>query len=283
MKKRTFFIALAGAAGAARSVSGNFLNKEAERIPVIEPSFSGFLAATRVERNRLHQLDEPRPVAPSTLRAIDAEAKKFFSSQAAGGQRRAQYYLASVLDALYRASNGEHYRLQSVEWAAKAQAQGHPGASFLLIRKLPDTRDEDLTKQYMRAIRLGSVSALASCSGVESIVRIGKDWMKEGPLIPYPEFASVSQWSDVYFHWMIVYHFLIRWNGGFRLEMPNKDLIDIITGHLPPSDEYKEAFGTQVFRDLTNKAAAFAEKMDIDFRAEELFNQVWLKMFHNTN
>lgn len=274
-------ITFAALKGIQTSVFAQLNHKEKTAITVSDKDLADFLAQTRVIRLRLFNGYKEVPIEErrSSAIAIEKAALKLFESKADKGSRRHQFYLGRTYYELYWLTNENSYLDSARRLSVAAENQGHPDAVLQQIGKMPCKEN---AVRYIKAIRLGSVSALAHCSGAVHATFNKENWMKVGPILNHPEQAAVDHWSDVFINWMIIYHFLIRWDrkGQYlSLSLPNKDLLNIVCGLHPADDGYVEEFSVDFMRECTESAADHARNMDTDFYPEEIYDAAWNKLF----
>jgi len=206
---------------------------------------------------------------------------KWFEKKALAGHRREQFYLGEVYYQVYAITQDKAHLDAALKLFSDAAAKGHPDATHRLIRRMPTLENAG---QYRQSIQLGSVSALAACSLAEADEMQGRDWMKVGPNLAFPEQAGAGSWSEVFTHWMIIYHFLARWDRKgehFTLSFPDQGLLEIITGVIEPEKGYEEPFGLGFMQECIEKAAQHARTMDLDFLPEEIYDKAWNQLFKN--
>lgn len=266
MKRRAFFT-LTACTGLASNVPGPSESESQPalgRFPISDSKLKDFLADTLEIRKSMREKGADLDLNRSTALALEKKVIAAFSMAAEKGERRYQFYFGRLYEELHWLTEKKEFATVAEKWFSASAAQNHPGATYQLIKKLPNFNDKILTDMYTKAIHLGSVSALALCSGATSVELRGKNWMQEGPMLNRPEDACVKSWSQVFSNWMLIYHFLVIWdknNKFFRLDLPNTNLLGIMSGQVHPGDDYVEEFGLDVIRKLTKKAAAQASTM----------------------
>lgn len=250
------------------------------KFPGLNAELAKFLEQTKEQRRHFRGGTIPdKGTIDLIALEVEKSARFNFQSLASKGSRRHQFYLGKILAELHLLTDKASYRELAVKWFKAAEAQGHPDATTEQIKSLPNATNK---LQYLKAIKLGSVSALANCSGYTLSMLESKDWMKAGPEVSFPEQAGVSWWSEVFTNWMIIYHYLIQWDRKgmyFRLSLPNNNLMGIMLGQYDPAVGYEEKFGIDLFRECTSKAASHACSMDVDFFPEEIYDAAWDKIF----
>jgi hypothetical protein len=242
---------------------------------------TGFLEDTREIRLKLYQSKtEPgRDEEFAVAKVLESQALKWFEKKALAGHRREQFYLGEVYYQVYAITQDKAHLDAALKLFGDAAAKGHPDATHRLIRRMPTLENAG---QYRKSIQLGSVSALAACSLALADERQGRDWMKVGPNLAFPEQAGAGSWSEVFTHWMIIYHFLARWDRKgehLTLSFPNQGLLEIITGVIKPEKGYEEPFGLGFMQECIEKAAQHARTMDLDFLPEEIYDKAWNALF----